>query len=314
MKPASAPPKRELDAVGVMCHLVRPTLQDCADVAAAAEAAGAGWCMFPDALGWRDVWLCLGAAAAATSHIIIGPGVTNPYTRHPFVTIAALATLDEISGGRTMLGVAAGGSELSAIAGIDRSDSPDKLRSLIEMLRKAADGDSPIPYAPSIPNVPVVGGARGPQMLQTVAETCDIALLWGQTHGLLQEAASAVRGHRAAIAWAPLRRADMAHVNDALVYGVLNSPPAVRRKLGVDDTLEQQIRSRLMERGMDYAAALVPDSAVAEFVVDDDLDAARVVATQLGARHIIVQVFATADVAERVTWARGLADSLSAGD
>ncbi len=307
-------PPLELDSVGVMCHLARPTLQECADVAAAAEEAGAGWFMLPDALGWRDVWLSLATAAAATSRIVIGPGVTNPYTRHPFVTIAALATLHEVSEGRAMLGIAAGGSELSALAGIDRSDSPEKLRFLVDALRQAARGESEVPYGVPIPDVAVVGGARGPGMLQAVGDTCDIALLWGQTHGLLQKASDAVRGRRATVAWSPLRRADRAHVNAALVYGVLNSPLKVRRALGVDEDLEARIRERLMEGGMDFAASLVPDSAVAEFAVDDDLDKAQVIAERLGARHIIVQAFTVEDIAERVAWATELSTMLATGD
>jgi 5,10-methylenetetrahydromethanopterin reductase len=49
-----------------------------------------------------DVWVELGLAAA-TQRILLGPGVTNPATRHPAVTASAAATLQVESGGRAVL-------------------------------------------------------------------------------------------------------------------------------------------------------------------------------------------------------------------
>jgi 5,10-methylenetetrahydromethanopterin reductase len=40
----------------------------------------------------------------------LGPGVTNPLTRHPTVTASAIAALSEVSGGRALLGLGAGDS------------------------------------------------------------------------------------------------------------------------------------------------------------------------------------------------------------
>ncbi len=305
--------RRQLGSIGVICHVMRPTLEECADLAAAAEDAGAGFCTFPDALGWRDAWLILGPAAAATERIVIGPGLTNPYTRHPFITLAALATFHEMSGGRSLFGIAAGGSELTALAGIDRSDSPEQVRAIVDLLRRAARGDSPVPFALPIPDVPVVGGGRGPRMLAAVGDCCDVAYVWAQTHDILEKAAATVRSRGAAVAWAPLRTADEAYIKDALVYGVLNSPVATRRELGIDEGLEGKIRDQLMEGGMDRAAALIPDSAVGEFVVGDDIAEATAIAGRLEARHVVVLAFTIEDVPSRVAWAREVAAALPSG-
>ena len=51
-------------SVGVISHLHNPTLDDAAELAWAAEAAGADWLGLPDAFWWRDTWLL--AATAAT--------------------------------------------------------------------------------------------------------------------------------------------------------------------------------------------------------------------------------------------------------
>ena len=48
-------------------------------------------------------------AALNTRRIKISHGVTVPYTRHPSVTANATATIDELSGGRAILGIGSGG-------------------------------------------------------------------------------------------------------------------------------------------------------------------------------------------------------------
>jgi len=59
---------------------------------------------------WQEVYPIFTLMAAATSDIHIGPCVTNPVTRDPTVTAAAMATLNEISGGRMELGIGRGDS------------------------------------------------------------------------------------------------------------------------------------------------------------------------------------------------------------
>jgi 5,10-methylenetetrahydromethanopterin reductase len=58
--------------------------------------------VFPDP--WATAALC----AVSTSRIRIGPGVTNPLTRHPRVTANAMLTIHELSDGRGILGLGAG--------------------------------------------------------------------------------------------------------------------------------------------------------------------------------------------------------------
>jgi 5,10-methylenetetrahydromethanopterin reductase len=62
-----------------------------------------------------EVWIELALIAAATDRICVGPGVTNPATRHPAVTASAAATLQLESGGRAVLGLGRGDSALTQI-------------------------------------------------------------------------------------------------------------------------------------------------------------------------------------------------------
>jgi len=76
-----------------------------------AEAAGfsAGW-LFDSHVLWREPYPLLTLMAQATDRMRLGTCVTNPGTREPSVTASALATLDELSGGRMDLGIGRGDS------------------------------------------------------------------------------------------------------------------------------------------------------------------------------------------------------------
>jgi alkanesulfonate monooxygenase SsuD/methylene tetrahydromethanopterin reductase-like flavin-dependent oxidoreductase (luciferase family) len=81
------------------------------------EALGYDHLWTYDHLSWRHYrerpWFAsvpwLTAAAAATSRIRIGPLVSSPNFRHPVNLAKETMTLDNISGGRVILGVGAGG-------------------------------------------------------------------------------------------------------------------------------------------------------------------------------------------------------------
>lgn len=74
-----------------------------------AEAAGFsyGW-LFDGHVLWKEVYPLLTLMATNTTDMRLGTCVTNPATREPSVTASALATLDEISGGRMDLGIGRG--------------------------------------------------------------------------------------------------------------------------------------------------------------------------------------------------------------
>jgi len=81
-----------------------------------AEAAGFtyGW-LFDNHLPFREVYPLLTLMAINTTRMRLGTCVTNPATRDPSVTASALATLDEISGGRMDLGIGRGDSSVRSL-------------------------------------------------------------------------------------------------------------------------------------------------------------------------------------------------------
>jgi probable F420-dependent oxidoreductase len=68
-----------------------------------------GW-LFDSHVLWREPYPLLTLMAEHTSRLRLGTCVTNPGTREPTVTASALATLNEVSGGRMDLGIGRGDS------------------------------------------------------------------------------------------------------------------------------------------------------------------------------------------------------------
>jgi alkanesulfonate monooxygenase SsuD/methylene tetrahydromethanopterin reductase-like flavin-dependent oxidoreductase (luciferase family) len=85
-------------------------------VSLAVEAEAAGWDGFflwdhvvqPGESVVADVWVTLGAVAARTSSILVGPMVTSLGRRRPWKVALEASTLQRLSGGRLVLGVGAG--------------------------------------------------------------------------------------------------------------------------------------------------------------------------------------------------------------
>ena len=184
-------------SVGVIAHLHNPTAADAVEMAVTAEEAGADWVGVADAFWWRDMWMLLVEVARATSTIAIGPSVTNAYLRHPFHTASALATLQEYAPGRVFLGIGAGGSEVTAAAGIPRADAPDRVRELIETIGRVAAGEALDPESGrrldvELAPVPVLVAARGSRLLRIAGAVADRVLLLSVPDSDLERSAGLV--------------------------------------------------------------------------------------------------------------------------
>ena len=79
-----------------------------------------------------ECFTLLGALAAITSTINIGPLVANVGNRHPGVLASAAATVQNISGGRLILGLGAGASPTSTFAAEQRALGIDIPRTVRE--------------------------------------------------------------------------------------------------------------------------------------------------------------------------------------
>src|SRR5262250_2473821 len=109
------------------------SVQTMVERARLAEAVGYGTVWLADERFYREVYSCLTHFAAPTSKVLLGPCVTDPFSRHPALTAMAIATLDEISGQQAILGVGAGISGFTEL-GINRRKPARAIHEMIEVI------------------------------------------------------------------------------------------------------------------------------------------------------------------------------------
>jgi 5,10-methylenetetrahydromethanopterin reductase len=154
-------------------------------LAVEAERLGYRWLWVNDERLERDPFTLLAAMAQRTEHIRLGPGVTNPYSRHAALLATAMATLDELSEGRAVLGLGAGGTNHRALA-LERTAPATALREAIELIRALWAGetvsvegrvvrarDARLDFAAPRARLPIYLGARGPRMLELAGAVAD---------------------------------------------------------------------------------------------------------------------------------------------
>ncbi len=309
---------------GVVVHVPNPDPATVAGLAASAEEAGAAWVGLADAFWWRDVWMLLAEAARSTGSIALGPLCTNPFLRHPFHTVAATATLQDLAGPRVFVGLAAGGSEIGGAARVSRREAPERVEALAALLRSVAAG-APLDAASgrrldvALDRPEVVVAARGDRMLAAAGRCADRVLLWGVPRSDLARTVGAVRaaasGRPVRLTWAPLVAHDDAEVDHArtvAVYAALNSRRALREGWGLDDATRAALRGVLVAEGASAAVDLVPDAALCDLVLDDpDPATVAAAARRLGLDDVAVPVFETGAVSDRVRWAAAVEDLLA---
>lgn len=125
-----------------------------AEIAQLAERTGYDYLWLADERFFREVYASLTLCALRTHRIKLGPCVTDPYSRHAALTAMAIATLDETSGQRAVLGIGAGVSGFREL-GIAREKPGVGLREAVEVIRKLLAGDT-VTYKGSV--VQIEGG------------------------------------------------------------------------------------------------------------------------------------------------------------
>ena len=107
------------------------------------EQLGYEMAWIPDQTFYRDPFLVMAHWAQATENIQLMIGVTNPYTRHPAQVARAIATVDEISGGRAHLGIGSGNRrELLLPMGYEQDAAAARTREMLTLVRALLHGET----------------------------------------------------------------------------------------------------------------------------------------------------------------------------
>ncbi len=128
---------------------------------------------------WQEPYPLLTMAALATTKLKLGLNVTNPGTREPTVTASAFATLQDISGGRMIIGIGRGDSARRTI-GLKPVKVAEFEQSVTAIRDLAAgrsihwnDTDIQLEWAKELEPVPVYVAGYGPKVLSIAGRCAD---------------------------------------------------------------------------------------------------------------------------------------------
>src|SRR6202165_2169307 len=138
----------------------------------------------------RDASLVLAAYAAATERVKLGTGVLPIYTRHPTAMVQMAATLDELSGGRFILGIGVSHKvTVESMWGMRLESPVDAMREYLEIVRTSLrDGGCSFDgkyftahwaySGPRRADMPIMISALNPRMLELAGERADGIVLY----------------------------------------------------------------------------------------------------------------------------------------
>jgi F420-dependent oxidoreductase-like protein len=187
-----------------------------------------------DELGFDSVWLgeswgyelftSMSDLIRVTKRIKIGAGIANIYSRTPALIASTVATLDERSGGRTLLGLGPSGAQvIEHWHGVKFEKPVKRTREYVEIIRMILRGEKlfykgeffqlergfTLRFKPLRPDLPIYIAAMGPKNVVQAGEISDGILpvywpgnRWGELRAQLDEGAQRAGrpAHSAAIA------------------------------------------------------------------------------------------------------------------
>ncbi len=136
----------------------------------------------------RDVYTTLAILAMNTNTIKLGTGVTNPYTRNVAITASSIGSINDISGGRAIMGIGPGDKATFDSMGISWDKPLTMTKETIAALREyfagnkvSMDGEmvkiGGAKMAFKTGDIPIYMGAQGPKMLELAGEVADGVLI-----------------------------------------------------------------------------------------------------------------------------------------
>jgi 5,10-methylenetetrahydromethanopterin reductase len=146
---------------------------------------------YTDERFYREVFGGLTLVATNTHRIEVGTLVTDPYIRHPAVTAMGIATLDEVSGGRAMLGIGAGITGFEEMRVVRRRPA-QAMREMVSLVRGMLAGDTidfhgeifdfdhgRLGFQPPRARLPIYIASNGPRGLVLAGEVADGVVMQG---------------------------------------------------------------------------------------------------------------------------------------
>jgi alkanesulfonate monooxygenase SsuD/methylene tetrahydromethanopterin reductase-like flavin-dependent oxidoreductase (luciferase family) len=174
------------------------TVDELVDAVVAADRAGLDEVWIADEGVMRDPVVVFAAAAERTERVRMGIGITTPALRHPGAIAATAASLDELSGGRVMLGFGVGGGQSLDPFGLTVDRPVGLIRDALCTARAVLDRRDDVgyvvtPHAAPARAVPLYVASRGEQINRLASRSADGVFLSGFAPDRLDEVVGWVR-------------------------------------------------------------------------------------------------------------------------
>lgn len=280
------------------------------------EELGYDMIWIPDQSFYRDPFLVMSAWAQATSTVQFMIGVTNPYTRHPAQVARAMATLDEITGGRANLGIGAGNRrELLLPMGYEQTAAAARCREMAEIVRELLNGERvqysseyvvaegiQLEWTPPRADLPIYIAGRGNLLLETAGEVADGAVVGAvvSPSGLDYVFGAIQRGAERAgkslsdvqvVSWVTMRVTDdYEGIKDRLKASVAHiiggAPENLLLALGLEGDYIKALKATYFKGGQAAAAEHVTDREIDMLTVVGDAEKVRAKVQRLAERGV----------------------------
>ncbi len=189
---------------------IEPSLQLFEDVSAAAEKAGFSYILIPTAGPCWEAWIAGAMMAAKTQTLKMLIALRPGYIK-PAQLAKMIATLDQLSNGRVLINLIAGGSSAETAregVNVPKEERYAMMSEEVELLKKIWASDGPITFEgkyhqvhdlviqPDVKQDPgpafFLGGAS-PDALEVSAKHSDVHLFWGDTPASIAEQIRAIK-------------------------------------------------------------------------------------------------------------------------
>ena len=174
------------------------TVGELVNAVVAADTDGIDEVWIADEGVMRDPVVVFAAAAGLTRRVRMGIGITSPVLRHPGALASTVASLDELSGGRMMLGFGVGGEQSLGPFGLTATRPVALIRDALSTARavlQRVDSEGYMVPASAAParDVPLYVASRGEQINRLASREADGVFLSGFAPDRLGEVVGWVR-------------------------------------------------------------------------------------------------------------------------
>jgi 5,10-methylenetetrahydromethanopterin reductase len=301
-------------------HIVHEHYQRHVELVQFAEEAGFDFAWVPDQTFFADPYVVLGAMALATRSIQLGVGVTNPYTRHPSMNARAIATVDQMSGGRAHLGIGAGNrKELLTPLGYDGAHAGPMSREMVEVVRgllsnqvfsyqgKHFQVDRVRMDFEARPGLKLYIAGRGPAVLYAAGQAADGVIIGALTtdRGIAFALEHVRRGAAQAgrdvsqmeiVSWVTCtltddRPAVMERIRPSIAHVIGGAPMDVLTAIGLPADLMTRIKDVYAREGIPQAAEHVTDECIDALAIVGNAEYVSERIRRLGAAGVTQMAF-----------------------